>query len=85
MRITIDLPDDLFRQAKVRAALDGVTLENLVTRFVEQGLRQDAHSAATPPRRQRSELPVAREATGRILELAGTGLWEGELDDVGRA
>ncbi len=40
MRTTIDLPDELFRQTKARAALDGTTLKDLVTRFVEQGLRR---------------------------------------------
>jgi hypothetical protein len=66
MRTTIDLPDELFRQAKARAALDGTKLKDLITRFVEQGLRQGAQSA-TPLRRRRSELPVARAATGRTL------------------
>ncbi len=68
MRTTIDLPDELFRQAKAKAALDGLRLKDLITRFVEQGLRQGAPpSSATPPRRRRSELPVTRAATGRTL------------------
>ena len=66
MRTTIDLPDELLRQAKARAALDGMKLKDLITRYVQQGLRQGAPSAA-PLRRQRSELPVARAATGRTL------------------
>ena len=64
MRTTIDLPDELFRQAKAKAALDGLRLKDLITRFVEQGLRQGASSAAPL---KRSELPVARAATGRKL------------------
>ncbi|MEO7416555.1 MAG: hypothetical protein ABI163_05810 [Thermoanaerobaculia bacterium] len=67
MRTTIDLPDDLFRQVKARAALDGLRLKDLITRFVEQGLRQGALSSTAPPRRRRSELPIAREGTGRTL------------------
>jgi len=35
MRTTIDLPDDLHRQAKARAALEGITLGSLI----ERGLR----------------------------------------------
>jgi Arc/MetJ family transcription regulator len=66
MRTTIDLPDELFRQAKARAALDGMRLKDLITRFVEQGLR-GAVSPGAPARRRRSELPVARAATGRTL------------------
>jgi Arc/MetJ family transcription regulator len=66
MRTTIDLPDELFRQAKAKAALDGLRLKDLITRFVEQGLKQGASSTA-PLKRQRSELPVTRAATGRTL------------------
>ena len=66
MRTTIDLPDDLIRQVKARAALDGLRLKDLITRFVEQGLRQ----GSLPPgaRAKRSELPVARAATGQPLQ-----------------
>ena len=66
MRTTIDLPDELFRQVKARAALDGLRLKDLITRFVEQGLRGGVAPGA-PARRRRSELPVARAATGRTL------------------
>jgi hypothetical protein len=66
MRTTIDLPDNLFRQVKARAALDGMRLKDLITRFVEQGLGQGAPPTASP-RRRRSELPVAQQATGRTL------------------
>jgi hypothetical protein len=55
MRTTLDLPDDLFRQVKVKAALEGTKLKQLLTRYVESGLRQ----AAQPPRR-RSKLPVIK-------------------------
>jgi len=65
MRTTIDFPDDLFREVKARAALDGLKLKDLITRYVEQGLRQRV--TAPPYSRQRSELPVARKATGRSL------------------
>ncbi len=66
MRTTIDLPDELLRQAKAKAALDGMKLKDLITRYVEQGLR-GAPSRTAPRKRQRSELPVARAATGRTL------------------
>lgn len=65
MRTTIDLPDELLRQVKAKAALDGLKLKDLITRYVEQGLR--GAPPAAPRRRQRSELPVARAATGRTL------------------
>ena len=66
MRTTIDLPDDLFRQVKARAALDGLKLKDLVTRYVEQGLRQD-HQPPSEPLRRRRELPIAQRAMGQPL------------------
>ena len=73
MRTTIDLPDDLIRQVKARAALDGLRLKDLITRFVEQGLRQGAVPEA---RSKRSELPVARTVTGHRVP----GLTNAEID-----
>jgi hypothetical protein len=67
MRTTIDLPDELFRQAKAKAALDGMKLKDLITHYVEQGLRQSDRPSAPRLRRRRSELPIARAATGRTL------------------
>jgi len=67
MRTTIDLPDELLRQAKAKAALDGMKLKDLITQFVEQGLGRGALRSTAPLRRRRSALPVARAATGRML------------------
>lgn len=67
MRITIDLPDELLRQAKASAKLEGVKLKDLIIRYVQEGLRQDALPSAPLLTRQRSELPIARAATGRLL------------------
>jgi len=40
IRTTIDLPEDLLRQAKARAALDGKKLKDLLTVFIQEGLRR---------------------------------------------
>jgi hypothetical protein len=67
MRTTIDIPDELFREAKLRAVHDGLRLKELLRRFVEQGL-MTASSTSTPiTRRSRSELPVVRTAAGKKL------------------
>jgi hypothetical protein len=79
LRTTIDLPDHLFRQAKAKAALDGIRLKDLITRFVELGL-QGGPVTAAPPRR-RSELPVARPATGRPLPALSNADLQRLLDD----
>ncbi|MEQ1911293.1 MAG: hypothetical protein ABMA15_20915 [Vicinamibacterales bacterium] len=64
MRTTLDLPDDLFRQLKVRAATKGSTVKDLLTRFVERGLRQPDDTEA--PTRRRSPLPVIKRGRGAI-------------------
>ena len=58
MRTTLDLPDELFRQVKARAAVKGTTLKELLTRYVESGLRQ----RDSPPSLagKRSKLPVIK-------------------------
>jgi hypothetical protein len=81
MRTTVDLPDELFRRAKARAALDGLKLKELIARYVEQGLRQSDASRAPTGERQRSPLPViAKAATGRpIPAVSRAGLGELEV------
>jgi hypothetical protein len=81
MRTTIDLPDDLFRQAKARAALDGTTLKELITRYVEQGLRRREQAPAGGTGRRRSKPPVARPPTGRPLPLPGSTNLQRILDE----
>ncbi|MDR7435333.1 MAG: ribbon-helix-helix protein, CopG family [Armatimonadota bacterium] len=52
MRTTIDLPDDLYRTLKARAALSGVTMRELIRRFIEQGLRQPVVADRSAPGRR---------------------------------
>ncbi len=59
MRTSIDLPDTLLREAKVRAAQHDETLKQLVTRALERELSRPAQ------RRSRVALPlVDRTITG---------------------
>jgi len=58
MRTTIDLPDDLFREAKTRAVLQGTTLKNLVTQLIRSGLQAPLHGADVRPV-HRNPPPVA--------------------------
>jgi hypothetical protein len=90
MRTTIDLPDELFRQVKARAALDGLKLKELITRYVEQGLRLGSAAAmpeqrAEPPR-QRSELPPPRTFPDRQFPALSNAEMEAILieEDVQR-
>ena len=48
MKTTIDLPDDLLRAVKIRAAQQGRTLRELVSEYIASGL-------ATPPGQQQPQ------------------------------
>ncbi len=67
MRTTVDLPDELLRRAKARAALDGSSLKDLLRGYIEHGLAAGLPVAVPPAKPRRSLLPVARPATGRTL------------------
>lgn len=78
MRTTIDLPDQLLRQAKSRAALSGMSLKDLITRFIERGLRQDTEQPVV--RQRRPELPEIIAARGRRMPLLSNAETQAILD-----
>jgi len=57
MRTTIDLPDELFREAKTLAVQQRTTLKNLITQFILSGLGSQA--TASSPSKRRMPPPVA--------------------------
>ena len=77
---SVDLPDEVFRQAKAQAALQGVTFKDLIARFVRQGLRGGFRQAPKTERR-RSEPPIARAATGRPLPVFSSAELHQILDE----
>lgn len=79
MRTTIDLPDDLFREAKVRAALSGLTLKQLITLWVERGLRE---ASALPPsdEQRRRTLPVIIAPRNRQMPVLSNAQIEALLE-----
>ena len=60
MRTTVDLPDELLRQARERAAREGTTL----TALLADGLRLRLGSDGRPGRVRRRRLPVSRLGGG---------------------
>ncbi len=82
MRTTIDLPDALLRQAKARAALEGLTLKELIASYVVQGLQQGDVQRAAQPRRRSAPPMIARAATGKpIPALSADELAELEIQE----
>lgn len=60
MQTTLRLEDELYRQAKARAAALGISL----TRFLEDAVREHLAAAAPAPRRRRMRLPVSKASGG---------------------
>lgn len=58
MRTTIDIPENLYRTLKTRAALKDVTLREIVQSLIEQALYTPLRS------KRRSEPPIAIKPTG---------------------
>ena len=65
MRTTLDLPDDVFREVKAKAALEGATLKVLLRRYIEGGLRQPVVSPGQT--RKRSPLPVIKARNRKAI------------------
>lgn len=71
MRTTLDLPDELMRHLKARAALEGRSLRDLVLELVTRGLQAPAAQPTPAP------LPVVR--LGHPLALAPAQLNHADL------
>lgn len=71
MRTTVELPPDLFRKAKARAAERGETLKVLLTRAVAAELGQ---AQARPATRARVKLPLFGDPSGLTVQLRAADL-----------
>jgi len=49
MRTTLDLPDNLLKQAKIKAAEEGISLKELFTRSLMKELSENSIKQNTPP------------------------------------
>ena len=58
MKTTLDLPDDLMRAVKIRAAEENRKLKDIITELLRRGLAQP--SAVPPTARQRVRLPLVQ-------------------------
>jgi len=63
MKTTIDIPDELFRLAKARASLNGVSLRQLVTDALRSQLERDV-------KRGRAPEPPWMKGFGGLADLA---------------
>lgn len=78
MKTTVEIPDDLFRQVKARAALEGLPLRELVT----YGLRLALQAPLQVAKPRRAAFPLIRATLGASpLTEADTSAALVEMDD----
>jgi hypothetical protein len=71
MRITIDIPDQLYKQVKAKAARQGRTVREIVLKGIEREMRD------TPPvKRGRVKLPLIHGKEKRKLDLTNAEIEE---------
>ena len=81
MRTTLDLPDETFRKLKAEAALRGYKLKELVTEFIERGLKEGPQPPAAQSPRPVYAIPIAREADGTVTPALSNAQLQAILDD----
>lgn len=75
MRTTLELPDPLFERLRARAAIERITLKQLLCHFVEQGLNN--HAEPNDFRRSRASLPQLNvQLPIEEKQLSNAGLFE---------
>lgn len=73
MRTSVDFPDPIFREMKVRAASEGTTIRELIIEGVTLRLHRE-NLPAKPVKRQR--FPPIRSKKPGSLKLGAEGVYE---------
>ena len=73
MRTTVDIPDHLYRELKVHAAMEGTTIREIILEGVQERLRS-RKSKGKPEGRVR--FPVLRSRNPGSLALGEEGVYE---------
>lgn len=79
VKTTLNLPDDLMRQVKIRAAQQDRKLQDLVAELIQRGLSQE--SAGTEAVQRRVRLPLVQCAHPARPELTADRVAKALLDD----
>lgn len=72
MRTTIDIPDETYRELKVKAAREGKPLREIVLHALEQELS----SPQTQPKRKKLALPIIKSTQPGTLHLTNEQIYE---------
>jgi hypothetical protein len=73
MRTTIDIPDEVYRKMKVKAALEGQTVREIALR----GIQRELGSSEMQPARKKFQIPVIPSTRPGTLNLTNQ-----DIDDI---
>ena len=73
MRTTVDIPDETYRELKIKAAREGTSVREIVLR----GIWRELGPAEAPPKRKKFQVPVIPSAQPGTLHLTNE-----EIDDI---
>jgi hypothetical protein len=73
MRTTVELPDPIYRELKIRAANEGTTIREIILEGVTMRLHGEDTTAA---RGDRPRFPVIRSRNPGSLKLGEEGVYE---------
>ncbi len=72
MRTTVDIPDDLYRELKSRAAVDSTTIKQLLLRGAESVLQEPIEK----PVRRRLKLPLINSGEPGSLKIDNERIYD---------
>ncbi len=78
MRTTLDLPDELLKQAKIKAVERGTSLRHLVGAALERELNRPSEPK---PMRKRARFPIFDSKAPGALRLSNAGIAKLENDE----
>ncbi len=73
MRTTVELPDPIYRQMKLRAASEGTTIREIILEGVAMRLH---HGGKVKKQERRPRFPVLRSKSPGSLKLGEEGVYE---------
>ncbi len=73
MRTTLDIPDPIYREIRVRAASEGKTMRDIILDGVAMRLQTEK---ASPKQRGRFRIPVIKSKNPGSLRLGEEGVYE---------
>lgn len=72
MRTTIDIPDETYRELKIKAAREGKPLREIMLHAIERELGP----AEAQPKRKKLQLPIIRSKQPGSLHLTNEQIYE---------